>query len=58
MRNQGTAEIGMKMYIVSRNTRSWHEQINWSGVVGLAAMAVGSALGWAAIIAGFRAIVH
>ena len=29
-------------------------EINWRGIAGLAAMALGSTLGWVAIVAGFR----
>ncbi len=32
--------------------------INWKGVLGLAAMAVAGALGWFAIISGFRAALR
>lgn len=33
-------------------------EINWRGVAGLAAMALGSMLGWFVIITGFRSILR
>ena len=33
-------------------------EINWRGIAGLAAMALGSMLGWIAIISGFRSILR
>lgn len=32
--------------------------INWRGIAGLAAMALGSMLGWIAIVSGFRAVLR
>lgn len=46
------------MYSENKSTSTWYEQINWSGVAGLVVMAIGSALGWVAIIGAFRAIVR
>jgi hypothetical protein len=33
-------------------------QINWRGVLGLVAMAIGGVLGWVAIFTGFLALVR
>lgn len=57
MREYSLAETELKMYLESR-TAPWHEQINWNGVLGLAVMAIGSALGWAAIITCVRALAR
>lgn len=57
MHNYPFAETEMEIYVEFR-TRPWHEQINWNGLLGLAIMAAGSALGWAGIIAVFRALLR
>lgn len=45
------------MHVNLKPQTSYYE-INWRGVLGLAAMALGSLLGWIAIVEGFRVVVR
>jgi hypothetical protein len=45
------------MHIQMRPQTPYYE-INWRGVLGLAAMVAGSVLGWIAIVSGFRAVLR
>lgn len=47
----------IRMYVRMRPQSSYCE-INWRGVLGLAALAMGSLLGWIAIVEGFRAVLR
>ncbi len=48
-------ESGMHVHT---RTNTVNYGINWRGVAGLAAMALGSALGWIAIVTGFRSVLR